>query len=357
MAAIRRMLRDRRDARWFFAAHAQASIGTGAGYVALLVVAYERLRSPWAVALVLLADYLPGTVLGPVLGALGDRFSRKWCVVVAEALRAGAFLGLAFVSGFAATLALALVAGLGGALYYPSVLSGLPSVVGAGRAPEANALFSALRNFGDTGGPLLAAGAIVLVGPDPLLAVNGVTFALSAWVMARVKWGRCDQAAPERGALLQETARGIRATLTTPGVLVLIAVSFAVVMFSAMMNVAELVLVQRDLGGGSAGFALLVAVFGVGVVGGSLASAGGGDLIRLRRGFLAGVAVCGAGMVASSLTPSVGVACATFLVTGIGAGLVLVHQRILVHALIAESMLARAFGVLDSVTSWAYAIA
>jgi MFS family permease len=79
--------------------------------------------------------------------------------------------------------------------------------------------------------------------------------------------------------------------------------------------------------------------------------------MRLRRGFLAGVAVCGAGMVASSLTPSVGVACATFLVTGIGAGLVLVHQRILVHALIAESMLARAFGVLDSVTSWAYAIA
>ena len=46
-------------ARLFFLAHAQSSLGTGAGYVALLVLAYKRFPSPWAVALVLLADFFP----------------------------------------------------------------------------------------------------------------------------------------------------------------------------------------------------------------------------------------------------------------------------------------------------------
>lgn len=57
-----------RDARGFFVAHSQSSLGTGAGYVALLIVAYERLRSPLAVSLILLADILPTAPLGPLAG-------------------------------------------------------------------------------------------------------------------------------------------------------------------------------------------------------------------------------------------------------------------------------------------------
>jgi len=40
------LLRREPGARVFFAAHAQSSFGTGAGYVALLLIAYERFRSP-----------------------------------------------------------------------------------------------------------------------------------------------------------------------------------------------------------------------------------------------------------------------------------------------------------------------
>ena len=35
--------RNERQARWFFAAHLQGALGTGAGYVALLLLAYEQL--------------------------------------------------------------------------------------------------------------------------------------------------------------------------------------------------------------------------------------------------------------------------------------------------------------------------
>ena len=49
--------------RPFFLARAQSSLGTGAGYVGLLVLAYDRLESAWAISLILLADFLPTTFL------------------------------------------------------------------------------------------------------------------------------------------------------------------------------------------------------------------------------------------------------------------------------------------------------
>lgn len=48
------LLRERPALRRFFAAFFQSQVGTGAAYVALLLVAYERLDSSWAIALVLL---------------------------------------------------------------------------------------------------------------------------------------------------------------------------------------------------------------------------------------------------------------------------------------------------------------
>ena len=45
------LLRRSKLARWYFAALAQSSLGTGAAAVALLLVAYERFQSPWAIGL------------------------------------------------------------------------------------------------------------------------------------------------------------------------------------------------------------------------------------------------------------------------------------------------------------------
>jgi hypothetical protein len=59
------LLRHERRGRVFFAALAQSALGTGAGYVALLLVALDRFDSPWAIGLVLLADVVPSMFLGP----------------------------------------------------------------------------------------------------------------------------------------------------------------------------------------------------------------------------------------------------------------------------------------------------
>ena len=68
--------RTERQARWFFAAHLQGALGTGAGYVALLLLAYEQLGSAWGATAVLIADLAPAMLLGPLLGGLIDRHGR-----------------------------------------------------------------------------------------------------------------------------------------------------------------------------------------------------------------------------------------------------------------------------------------
>ena len=63
LTPIIELLRREPWLRPFFLARAQSSLGTGAGYVGLLVLAYDRLESPWAISLILLADFLPTTFL------------------------------------------------------------------------------------------------------------------------------------------------------------------------------------------------------------------------------------------------------------------------------------------------------
>src|SRR3954449_4372355 len=96
MGGLTSLLKGERRARWFFAAHLQGALGAGAGYIALLVLAYDRIGSAWGATAVLLADLLPAMLLGPVLGGLIDRTSRLGAAIVADVIRTLAFAGLAF---------------------------------------------------------------------------------------------------------------------------------------------------------------------------------------------------------------------------------------------------------------------
>ena len=359
MKAIADLLRDRQT-RLFFLAHGQSSLGTGAGYVALLLLAYERLESPWAIALVLLADLLPGMTLGPVFGAAADRWSRRRCAVASDLIRAVAFIGLSVVDGFAATVALALLAGAGTGLFTPAVMAALPGLVGRERLPAATSLYGAQADFGHTLGPALAALALLVASPETVMLANGITFALSALLVARLDFGDREpnqSAAGGRLALLREARSGLAATARMPGVRVVIASSSAVVLFAGLFNVGELLLVTEELDAGASGFSALVAVFGAGVVAGSLLGSRGGSLAELKHRYLLGVLVVGLGFIAAALAPSLAVAVPAFALGGLGNGLVLVHERLLLQSTVPDSLAGRVFGVKDTFTAWGFAIA
>ena len=187
--------RTHREVRPFFVAQAQGAIGDGAGYVALLLLAYDRLGSAWAATALTLADFGPAMLLGPLLGALVDRHGRLRSAIVSDLIRAVAFAGLLFVHNAAGMVALALLAGVGTALFRPATGALLPTLTTKEQLGPANALVSMLRDGGQLLGPALAAGLLLIAGPETVLGFNAVTFVLSALLLTRLR-GRVRPVAP-----------------------------------------------------------------------------------------------------------------------------------------------------------------
>jgi MFS family permease len=354
------LLRNEPRARVFFAALAQSSLGTGAAYVALLVIAYDRFHSGWAIGLILFADLVPSMLLGPVFGAAADRWSRRACLVIADVVRAAAFLGIALVDGFVPTILLAMVAGAGTTLFSPAALAALPSLVDKEqRLPAATALFGAIADIGFIAGPALAAAAFLVGGPEVILGTNAVTFAASAAALMWLRFGAVPAAEPAevRVGLMREAREGLGAVLRMAGVRAVIAAGSAMLLFAGLFNVAELPFVRGDLDGGDAGFALLTAIYGLGFVAGSLSGAKGGHPTYLKRQFMIGLAVVGIGFTAFGAAPGLPMAAAALALAGVGNGLMLVYERLLIQATAPDRLMARVFGVRDALTAWAFAAA
>jgi MFS family permease len=160
-----------------------------------------------------------------------------------------------------------------------------------------------------------------------------------------------------RKGLLREAREGVGAVVGMPGLRAVIAGSGAMLLFAGLFNVAELPFVKEDLDGGDAGFALLTAIYGLGFVVGSLTGSKGGGPPLFKRRWLIGLAVVGVGFVACGVAPNLGVAALAFALTGVGNGLILVHERLLIQVTVPDRLMARVFGVKDGLTAWAFAAA
>jgi MFS family permease len=361
MGPIGVLWRRERRARPYFLAVGQSAVGTGAGYVALLLVAYDRLVSPWAISLVLLADLVPAILLGPLLGSLVDRVDRLRCAIAADLLCAAAIAAISIGGGFAPLLALALVAGVGNALFRPASTALMPALVADEHLPAANGLYRALRDSGVMLGPAIAALALLFTGPTVLLLLNAATFAVSAALLSLLRRDRAPalpaEADPRAGSLLAETRAGLRTIAGLPAVPALAIACSAAALFGGLMNVAELILARDELHGGAAGYGLLVAAYGCGQVSGAIIGARDGDDATMRRRLIAALGLLGTGLALSGLAGHLAVAAATFLLTGLGTGLLLVCSGILLQRLVPPALHGRAFGTVGALEALALAIA
>lgn len=350
--------------RRFFAAFFQSQVGSGAAYVALLVVAYHRLHSGWAISLVLLGEFLPGIVLTPICGSLADRCSRRRLAVCADLLRAGCFMALALVPSFLATVGFALLAGVGSALFRPAVNAALPGMVEPERRSELTAIFYACVNSGQMLGPALTGTLLLITGAPVVLLVNAGTFVVSALLLATLDLGPpADERAagaeePQTASLLTETRDGARVIAELPGVPVVMVVAALVVLTGAVFNVAAPLLSSGALHLSGAGYGLLMTLYGAGMVAGSWATArAGSEIARLRRRWRFGIALSGLAIAAAALAPNLGFALIAFAMIGVGENLLVGPEMRLVQEMIPASLHGRAFGLKDVLENVAFVVA
>jgi len=328
-----------RKVRPFFVAQAQGAIGDGAGYVALLLLAYDRLGSAWAATALTLADFGPAMLLGPLLGALVDRHGRLRSAIVSDLIRAVAFAGLLFVHNAAGMIALALLAGVGTALFRPATGALLPTLTTKEQLGPANALVSMLRDGGQLLGPALAAGLLLIAGPETVLGFNAVTFVLSALLLTRLR----GHVRPVASASADEPPR-VRLVLADARTRALMITSGVVTLAGGTLNVSELALSQHDLQAGGTGLALLIGAMGVGLTVGSGLGGESRDLL--------GLVLVTAGMIGAALAPVLALAVAAFAVLGVGNGIFIVSNRVMLQRHVAEQLHGRAFGLVSAFDSW-----
>lgn len=350
MAAI---LRANPPLRRLLGAWLQSCLGTGAGYVALLLLTYRYLHTSWAIAAVLLCEFLPGIALGSPFGALADRYSKRRLIVVANLLQAVAFAGLAFAHTAVPILGLALLAGVGNALQRPALRSALPGVAG-GQIQLAAALYDTCRWIGMTAGPAIAAGLFAISGVALPLALNGLSFLVAAGVIATIAFGAPPQAATTEAA----SSSGVRAGLSEafaawPAVAAVVACSAGWIVGAGMLNVCEPILARTVLHGSGSDYALLVTAYGAGMVTASWLVARRGSMptnVLIQR-YVGALILTAVGMGGSAIVGSVLPAALTFAATGYANALLVVSETQLILLRIPSAVQGRLFGAKDTFES------
>lgn len=349
-------LRSNPPLRRLLGAWAQSCLGTGVGYVSLLLLTLRYLHTSWAVAAVLVADFVPAIALGSWFGVLADRYPKRTLIVAANVIQAAAWAGLVFAHAAALILPLALLAGIGNALQRPALRSALPLVAGES-VQVAVAWFDTCRWVGITAGPVLAAGLFALSGVAVPLALNGLSFLVAAGVMATVPVGR-----PVGGEGLEKVGSGLRAGLAvafaTPAIAAVVVCAAGVVVAGGLLNVCEPLLATSVLRGSGSDYALLVACYGAGMVTATSLIARRGTVpggVLVRR-FLDALTLNAAGMFGSAIVGSVLPATVAFAATGYANALLLVSATQLIQLRVPQSVQGRLFGAKDTIEGAAFLV-
>ena len=259
-----------------------SQLGTWGQYVALGWAIRQLSAWPFAVALSLVAQFLPFLLLAPFGGALADRVSRRTVVVVGNvvAVVPSVALGLLVATGSQTIPLLLLLAAAGGvatALSQPAMSAVVGEIVPAAELPEAVASVSVMTNLTRVAGPSLAALVISAWGLQWAFYLNAVSFlaVVVAWAFVRADTRR--HATHER--LRTQLALGMRFARRDDQIGFLLLVTFVttfVVYHAALLPV----IVTDLLHDGSSGYALLTTATGVGAIAGALVA---GEFVTDQR--------------------------------------------------------------------------
>jgi MFS family permease len=336
--------------RLLFLSTLGSSFGTLLAAIALAIDVKDRTNAGIWVGAVLVVDFLPMILIGLTLGPLVDRLQRRKLMVVSDLVRAAVFLALPFAPNPATIVALAFVAGIASGFFRPAVYAGVPNLVPEEELPDANALLQTIENASWAIGPVLGGLLTAATSPDTAYWINAVSFLVSAVLVARI---------PAR--LLQSTTALTRGHWTDlkegfvavwssrPLLAVLLAWGVAGLGIGSI-SVSEVFLAKNTFGAGDFGYGLLFGGIGTGLVVGSFFSSSVTGRLGIARTYGAALLVMALGFGLGGVSPNVWV-CAVFCVVGgIGDGVAIVCNALLVQTGARDEIRGRALTLLMSGT-------
>jgi MFS family permease len=337
-----RLVRTNRAFGALAAARIVSLTGDALSLVALMLLVADRAGDALAVALLLLVGDFAPALLGPLTGALSDRFDLRRVMVAADVVQGGLVLVIALtLPPLPVLLVLVALRAVAGQVFLPASRAAMPALVADRDLPAANALLGFGANAGEVLGPLLAAGLVGFIGVPGVLVVDAASFGLSALLLLAVPSLR---PAPEEGGLLGSAREGVR-FMWSDKALRAIALGFcAVVACNGVDDVALVFLAHDTFGAGDSAVALLLAAVGIGLLAGYAVLGAAGKRVPMVVLLVAGFAVSSAGNLLTGLAWAVAAAFTVQAVRGLGIAAMDVATNTLVPRLVPAPMLGRVFG-------------
>jgi Transmembrane secretion effector len=330
-------------------------LGDSVGIVALAILVYDRTHAvaPTA-AFFLVAKFLPA-LLAPALTARLDQMSLRRAlpgIYVAEALVFGA---LALIADGRFVLVLVLVLGLvDGVLAITGrglTRGAVGAVLGpAGLLKEGNALMNIGFAISSVGGSALAGVLVAEFGLGTAPLVDAASFLAIAVVLGSTSRLSEIQDRDEREPWWPRLAAGLRfARSNAVTRLLLMGQALALVLFTLVIPI-EVIYAKTSLGTTDAGFGVLLASWGAGIVIGSLVY-----LVVRGRSVLAlillSTTAIGIGYLGMSVAGTLAAACAFSVLGGAGNGVQWISVMTALQETTPRSFQARVTGMLESLAA------
>ena len=347
---------DHRDFRLLLASLTTSGIGDWFYNVALIVYILDVTNSPGWVAAAGIGRLAPYILLGSLGGVVADRYDRRKVMVAADVARALLMVALAVVVATGApvafAIAIAFLSTAAGTPFFPAVAAVTPSVVDEKGLAPANALITTVDSLAIAVGPALG-GLLLTVAASPVVAfvVNAMTFAVSALLLARVsKPPRVkEEEALEVIPLHRQLAEGVAAITSSTSIMLLIVLILASSFIYGLESVLYPLVAKDLLGTGAEGVGFIFAAIGVG---GVLAAGLANRAVDYPRPAL----ILTAGSLASAapfaFLPFTSSPLAAYVLVAIEGGSFIfidVLGTTLMQRVVQQSVLARVFGILDSI--------
>jgi MFS family permease len=349
------LLRSNRNFRLLFFGQTVSQLGDWFNAIAVYALLLDLTGSATAVAWMMIVQFLPVAVVGPIAGVVVDRVNRRRLMIAADIVRGFLILGLLFVRRpgdvWLAYVVIALTMSAA-AFFEPARTATIPNITSDDELLPANALASAMWSA------MLAVGASVgglvteIAGRNIAFALNAASFFCSAWFIAATRYDATPPATERRASLaaltgITDLVEGMRYVREQRHVAALMSVKAGWGLAGGVLLLLT-IFGQRvfPVGSGSAaGIGVLYGARGVGAGIGPVALRWilGQEPRTLRRSIAPAFFMVGVFYVALSIAPSLWIAALCVLCAHIGGSILWVFSTVLLQLEVPDRFRGRVF--------------
>jgi DHA3 family macrolide efflux protein-like MFS transporter len=313
--SFRRVLAGR-DFSLLFAGQLGSEIGNGLVQLALPWLVLQLTGSAFQLGLAYFCQFMPMLLFGIAGGVFVDRFDRRLTIVVVDAVRSVAFLsvGMIYYLGSLTVEHLYAVIFIEASLanfFNPARAALMPNLVDEEDLRPANSLMEVSRHIGFLIAPPVGGILSAFLGPAALMAMDGITFLLSAITVFLIQWRQPPREVIQTDGfwhatqvVASQTAEGIAAIARSRLLQVAVLLGFSLNLVVAPIQVLLPLFVRDVKHADEKYFALLVVGLLIGLVTGSLSAPATAKRVGLGPMTIGAVLVLGVMICLASWPPT-----------------------------------------------------